>query len=180
MKIRTGFVSNSSSTSFFFYTKTNNPQELFDLITKYHQYFDLQYNENYGDKDDKPIQTITYKDVINSIKSIPKLKSNCCMSFNDYVKELTQQNEILIKDLKTMPDNDFSKKYYIEEYQYNMENLDRIKKAKLNQLNNIWTIGFGDNHGDVCGYGVGVIMDYEGRNIYINKNDFVVYAKLNR
>jgi hypothetical protein len=41
-------------------------------------------------------------------------------------------------------------------------------------------IGFGDNHGEICGGIVGNVMDYAGRHIYIDKDGFIVFTEQNR
>jgi len=52
-----------------------------------------------------------------------------------------------------------------------------LNRTKSKGLNSVLQIGFGDNHGDVCGGDVGTVMDYEGRHIRINKDDFVVITE---
>ena len=47
-------------------------------------------------------------------------------------------------------------------------------------LTSVFVIGFGDNHGQISGVGLGTVMDYEGRYIDIDEKDFVVFTEQNR
>lgn len=70
MKIRNGFVSNSSSTSFIVLFKTNNEDEIFDIAEKYEEEFNnisRKYGEELGeeiiDEMTKAIREFTFNDI---------------------------------------------------------------------------------------------------------------------
>ncbi len=55
-----------------------------------------------------------------------------------------------------------------------------LQKAQERGLNAVIVIGFGDNDGEVSGLDLGIVMDYEGRNISIEAKDLVVFTEQNR
>ena len=185
MKIRNGFISNSSSTSFTmcFDGDENN---LYEMLKKYGVYFelifpynDLKYssghNQNWG---------VDVEDVIKSIKSVLE-KGEV-----DYKDDVVFQERVIILDIEDMIK---AQKYSIEEIGKQLDEvydisllvqeqdiLDKLETAKRRGLTSGIVIDFGDNHGVVCGGRIGNTMDYAGRYTHIDKKDFIVYTEQNR
>lgn len=177
MKIRNGFVSNSSSSSFTFIHKGENLEELYNQINKWNQYFDLRYT-NYNDE----TATINANDVINEIKKLGEDPATpITWKIEDYIihleTELQRTQNYLTKLMKDgKHNNDF-----VMEYIFKMSsNITELEDLAKRGFRTVHTISFGDNHGNISGEGVGEVMDYEGRNIYINKEDFVVFTEQDR
>ena len=171
MKIRNGFVSNSSSTSFTMCFK-DSEEELYEMLKKYAVYFDLIYPYEQDWK-------VNIDDVINSIKE-------CLVKNDDYEKiEITSVDDAIVKQEECVE----QEKEYVKKHpdRYNVENifeendkLEKLQTAKKRGLQSVIIIGFGDNSGNVCGGRIGNTMDYEGRHININKEDFIVFTEQNR
>jgi len=189
MKIRQGFVSNSSSTSFTFCFKGNKLEDLYTMISKYSKHFDLEH-EGWDD--------LQYKcnsgDIVKAIKGAAKSKSKydfeniSVVSIDDHIVNLKEQIVINDEAIKREQENK-DKRYsatdlYSDLYsEWNSNIKDTIAKMRGLQkkgLTSICEIGFGDNHGQISGLGIGSIMDYEGRCININTKDFAVMTEQNR
>ena len=65
MKLRQGFVSNSSSTSFYMIVKGNSIENLFFMLKKYGDYFNLSYEDCNG-----KLLRCTYTDIISELKTV--------------------------------------------------------------------------------------------------------------
>ena len=192
MKARKGFVSNSSSTSFTFAHKGKDIGELYDQIHKYNQYFDLHYYNCY---DNKSLR-IGAGDVVDAIqqcdiKERPDYCEPITFTIDEHIKDLKSHLErdkkYFQKVVKQMDANPEKAKNLNSCYSYALEQvfeaekkIEDFEKLKEDRFTTVHVIGFGDNDGDVCGTDVGVVMDYEGRNIYINKHDFYVVTEQNR
>lgn len=169
MKIRNGFVSNSSSTSFTFCFKGKNIKDLTDLIlTKYRDSFKRSYDEYHCNA----------LDVVKAIEECIKE----CVSID---KVILDTMAILEGTLEyTERHKDKKDRYFIEmelRLKQELENkIEKLKGIREKGLNSVVIIGFGDNHGDVSGGNIGYAMDYGGRDIDINNDDLVVFAKMDR
>jgi hypothetical protein len=154
MKIRWGFVSNSSSTSFTFIYKGN----FVDVLRKYNQYFDLYYENMH----------INVEDVIHSIMSVfPKVNTSIKCLLEDIDHRIGLYKE-------------YSNDYYFQEEVDLTSKKYKIIKLASKGLDKCIKIDFGDNHGEIEGGIIGTVMDYEGRMISINKPDLVVFTEQNR
>jgi hypothetical protein len=175
MKIRTGFISNSSSTSFTFCIKGNTIKDLFTLFRKYHKKFDLQY-------DDYKINAET---IIGSIKALEPT-TNTRRRWGGY--RLVPMAEVLDDSIKRMEsimgyiqdEKIGMMDYYKEELEDSKEKISYVKKLINKGFNTAIMIGFGDNDGEISGGAVGITMDYEGRGIKMNEPDFVIMTEQNR
>lgn len=171
MKIRDSFVSNSSSTSFTFIFKGDKIEDLFDLIRKYNQYFDL-YFTSYDEKE----LHCTAEDVIRSIEAIKSdLGLTSIYSFHQDIKTR-------MRDLEKMPkeSKDRIVKWYDTKNQNYIAEESIVEEATKKEFKSVLIIDFGDNHGNISGGNVGYCMDYEGRDISINKPDLIVMTEQNR
>ena len=177
MKIRTGFVSNSSSTSFTFIFKGSKIKELFYLITKYDQYFDLYFTPY----EEKKLHC-TAEDVVKSMK---RVKSNSdLVSIKSFHQNIESEIKLLEKRIEKVKCDRVSKEFeakWDEEYLFEILNKkSSIEEAIEEGFEKVLIIDFGDNHGDISGGKVGYCMDYEGRSIDINKPDLIVTTEQNR
>lgn len=171
MKIRAGFVTNSSSTNFIFMFKGKTREELIELIRKNSKSFDINYYDDYVGR-----YKCNAEDVINSI-------SDCLNMIDDY-------NQVRIYDKKELisrVNKDVS--YWKESYGKNFykeapEDLLKIKyilnNVNLNKIDSVLEIQFGDNHGNIRGTDIGYAMDYKGREIHIVEDNFIVLTEQTR
>ena len=186
MKIRNGFVSNSSSTSFTFVFKGDKIDDLSALIWKYRGHFSLSYDASWNDTNDC-VETCNAQDVVEAIEKCAKDKNDKWNavkivsiddSINQFVDSIKEYDQ-MIKDKEdkcSMTLRDFYKQYKREAE----EVIDKLNMAKKKGLTSVFVIGFGDNHGQISGGGLGTVMDYEGRDIDIDEKDFVVFTEQNR
>lgn len=173
MKIRNGFVSNSSSTSFTFVIKGEYIEDLFFMLDKYGEYFNLY--GNWGAEKEDDIQNCN---VYTVMERICKIKDKRIIPIDTAISDVEEKIKHIAATYASskgehnawLLENSFK-------YVYEKADLEKLKKSGFTT---VVEIDFGDNHGDVCGGVVGYLMDYEGRNIYINKPDFVVWTEQNR
>lgn len=190
MKIRAGFVSNSSSSSFTFCFNSNDINTLYAMILKYREYFDLSYS-NYENE----IHSCTAKDIIEAIKLVMKNNKKAEEWNKIYIQtidEVIEQYQARIEDcqqeLKKAKDKEKVKDsrytwevdFYTRDIKSYKDTISYFQRIQKKGLTTAITIGFGDNHGEISGPGIGEIMDYEGRNISLNKDDFAIYIEQNR
>lgn len=182
MKIRNGFVSNSSSTSFTFCfkgKKNKGVKPLCDLIlTKYSECFSRSYDEWHCNA----------QDVVEAIgrcyKQTGEWNKAECVSIDKVIGDNKFYLEIIKKDIKDAEDKKETDawifRHFLEkkqELESKIKILDNIKKKGLTTL---LLMDFGDNHGEVCDCDLGRAMDYDGRYIDINGKDLVVFTEQNR
>jgi len=55
-----------------------------------------------------------------------------------------------------------------------------LDNTDLSNIDSVLEIQFGDNHGNIMGNDIGYAMDYEGREIHIVKDNFIVLTEQNR
>ena len=185
MKIRNGFISNSSSTSFTMCFK-GDESNLYDKLSKYGVYFDLIYP--YNDLEYSSGHSLNWEvnveDVIDSIKSVlEKGEVNyqddalchervIILDIEDIIKKQKEDIQEIEKGL----DEVYEMSFLIQE----QDILDKLETAKKRGLTSGIIIDFGDNHGVICGGRIGNTMDYAGRYTHIDKKDFLVFTRQNR
>ncbi len=172
MKIRQGFVSNSSSTSFTFMIKGDKMEDVYDLIKKYNQYFDLYYSS----WDDEKMHC-TADNVVKAIKEVKNVK---LIRIEKFKKDLEEHRERISKELEKEKSKDYLNDWYFKDLMDMMEKEITIDDTVKSGFKNVLIIGFGDNDGEISGDPIGTTMDYEGRCISINKPDFIVFTEQNR
>ncbi len=176
MKIKSDFVTNSSSTCFLFAWSGKGKKSLYKLMEKYGNYFFLQTK---------------YSDFTNDFKVV---KNEISCNVNDVVaalKSISRKTKIVPIDKK------------IEEYLENIRTLKSYKNSRLNLysksliyrtlsriavltyakesgISNVLEVCFGNNDGPFAGTEIGLIMDYEGRNIELLSNDLVILTEQRR
>lgn len=174
MKIKGDFVTNSSSTNFYFVFKGDHI-DLYQRMLEHKNRFELQY-ESFDD--DHMIYEIGAWDVIREIDKVIKTTDSDLWLLKEVEDiDLSVEHFLELKrhvsDL-TSPDqpSDFYKKI--------CEEVDHIislfKEAKEKGLKSCLMISFGENHGDVHGNVVGRTMDRSGYGMIINCVNFVVFT----
>ena len=193
MKRRYGFVSNSSSTSFTFVFKGDKVEDLSNTIMKYKSFFDLSFfDEGWGDNDNTTY-TCNAQEVGEAIekyvKSEPKYEFDkvSVVSIDNHIANLVKEinsNYKYIGEEKEKQKNDPSAWSCIdlwEEHNIDLKNeVNSMRSAKDKGLHSVLVIGFGDNDGQISGGSLGHCMDYEGRYMSIDEDDFMVYTEQNR
>ena len=147
MKIRQGFISNSSSTSFMFIFKGETKEDLYDAIWKNRKDFHLVTDDNYSCCAEFLV------DAIESNLTIVEL-GNRVNSIDSIIKDLNKS----IADISGYKLDKRTEKVCIDEYNGYIGKLIHLKDKGFKT---ILQISFGDNHGDISGGNVGTTMDYE-------------------
>jgi hypothetical protein len=165
MKIRQGFVSNSSSTSFYFITKKGSKEELFKMMRKYSKCFDGMTSEYFEE-----YQPLTTEIIISAIDGLTKITQYSVLELVSHFEEQLES------------DREWSKKYpndnYSREDTYRKSNrILFLISLHEKGFKSVFDIGFGDHDGDISGGQIGNIMDYEGRTINLNEDDFVIFTE---
>jgi len=155
MKIKSDFVTNSSSTSFFFIFN-GDKNNLFDLIKQNSKSFNLKYVD-YNNNTIKTDENFVIESINNKINKK-----------HEYMKTVEIKNiDFLIEEFKKRyEDLDKLIKKSNKKFNYEKEMLQEINnkivilnKARENGLINYLEIEFGDNHGHVCSNQAS-LMDY--------------------
>jgi len=184
MKIRNGFVSNSSSTSFTFCFKGATIDALYDAIHKYSKHFQLSFDAGWGYEES--IHSCNAQDVIDAIRGACARHSEyeweniTVVPIEDQIEELRASISEIRKELKKEDEKPVMRDIYFRHLSDLESHLNKLKSANKKGLTDVAVIGFGDNHGHISGGDVGYAMDYEGRNISIEKDDFMVFTEQNR
>ena len=172
MKIRNGFISNSSSTSFVICFK-GDETALHTLLKKYAVYFDLIFPYS---EDMEADWKINVEDITTSIRE-------CVQNYSEddiYAVKIESVDDAIALQVKYREDT--QRRHREDPHIYQLEDVweekykeEKLKSAKKRGLTSTIKISFGDNHGSICGGRIGNTMDFEGRKIDINKEDFIFY-----
>lgn len=173
MKIKRDFVTNSSSTSFIM-TFKDNVNNLFESIRKHKTEFSLSY-----DSWDDITYHVNYTDVIDALEDHPE----CIRSIDEHINLYTSYIDNIEKSKEKALVNKKKDWYFniLQEELVEYNNiLNHLMEAKNRGATKVYAIDFGDNHGDVVGTPVGLVMDYAGRELVIQDGEFRLVSIQNR
>jgi hypothetical protein len=183
MKIRTDFVTNFSSTNFFFIFKGPRCIRPLEAAIRNHK---KPFNLCYLDWE-KVGYSCTHEDIISDIKSVIKSSlgkdewdSVKVVSIDKAIKEVDKYIDTEEKSLTDPTYNEESKKWMRKIIKILESKKMKFQKAKDQGFENVFEMGWGDNHGQISGGNTGMAMDYEGRRIKINEDDLIVFTEQNR
>lgn len=178
MRLKLGFVTNSSSTSFIFIFN-GGKIDLYRTLVKYESHFNL--HNKYLANEDKPADMNVWdvireldrvlKDSIQELWIKPGVKN-----IGEVIKD-TLEKVAFWEGRKKDHDLDNWENEFIFLYKHHLEVLRRCKERGLIST---LVIGFGDNNGEISGGLVGTTMDYFGRSIDLDRDDFVILTEQNR
>jgi len=184
MKIRKGFVTNSSSTNFIFGFKGDTIDDLVKAIQNHPDAFDLIYEGGWK-------EPIYYKCNADDVtKAIVKVFSKEPEKYDFMKLQIRDPSEVIKEEEKSFADNKEWEKEYEKDnpsYHFNDDYIEKMYNKKILYLKEIAERGmsvleieFGDNHGHIEGGDLGMAMDYEGRYIEIFSDDLIVVTEQNR
>lgn len=180
MKAKADFVTNSSSTSFTFIFKGNHI-DLFKGIINRAELFNLNMSAYNMD------HSIDVWDVIRAIDSVIRTSGEDLWikpgigtideKIREYINEI---DDIEGARLQGFGNDEWRKKWDDERLEQLRADIKTLKAAKAKGLTSMFIVGFGDNDGEISGGSVGTTMDYEGRHIKVNDDDFIIMTEQNR
>ena len=182
MKIKTDFITNSSSTNFYFMFKGDHI-DLYQRLLEHKNKFNLSY-----DTFEEVSFEINTWDVIREIDKAIRIRETDLWllkevdDINSTIKHFEEKRRLIESLIKNHEDSGASihANFYKTDLQHINQSIQRFKEAKEKGLSSCLMISFGDNHGDVIGDPVGTTMDYSGRDMSINCPGFVVFTEQNR
>lgn len=176
MKIKYDFITNSSSTAFYFIFKggrfkDKNRERLFELIRKYRDIFDLSVD--YGIKEEHLI-TCNHQDIISDIdKLISKRKDSLkFISLDELINNLEKEVKRLEKQKEELEEDGCFRDYFYEYINETNSRLNKIKELKSRGLNRCIEVEFGNSGMHEVSSNSGTCMDYERPTI--DSDDFVI------
>ena len=177
MKIRVGFVANSSSTSFTFLTKKSGKSELVKQILEHYTKFNLTHVSP-AFLDTECVYHCTAEDVCEAIKVLTARQPQKIDKCIEEEKQEIEQSKKWWEDSKSLCADERSmslhEKWHEEALSDMMKKVIWLEQAKSQGFTHVFEVKFGDNDGDFSGGNVGITMDYEGRYIDIDDESFKV------
>ena len=178
MKIRKGFVSNSSSSSFVLTFCGDSEEDCFKAMKKYGGLFNLNEYDNICNVDDviDMIKRCIKNPDMDKIRKNPYTwDENCYMFDLSFIVEKTEEelNEAK-KTYEEEKDDKFVAEYYPETIKILEKDLEVYKSAKENGHNKAICFECGDNHGHISGTSASIAMDYGLGEEKIIKDDLCI------
>jgi len=172
MRIKNDFVTNSSSTCFLFAFKGETKKDLYQSIMAHEMTFwlSMAYDGFHSEIPEEENNQIlcSATDVINALRSIrKKLK---VISIDEKIEEIQ-------KSIKEWGKHENMFVGYIYEC---FSRLAILLYARERGINKVVEVCFGDNDGPFAGTKIGLLMDYEGRDITLYSDDLIVLTEQRR
>jgi len=181
MKVKTDFITNSSSTGFIFMFKGNSKIMFYKNLVEHSDKFELVYDKSYGNKPPDIIKCNVWE-IIETID--PYIRKDEGPDRDVWIMKGIEPIEGLLK--KVINDHDYWKKeqeehdqfYYKETYEEAQLMLIKVKEAVSKGFTHYFDIDFG-NDGCISD-SIGDVMDYEGRNIRIDDDELILITEQRR
>ena len=173
MRVKNDFVTNSSSTCFLFAFKGPTRKDLYKAIRNHEMSFllGMDYDGYHSliPEEEDGIISCNASAVIDALKSVRNKTK--IITIEEKLDEIRKE----IKTWQRYGENRYA--YYI----YNcFSRIAILMYAKEHGINNVLEVCFGDNDGPFAGTKIGLLMDYEGRNIEVMDTDLVVLTEQRR
>ena len=174
MKCRQGFVSNSSSTSFYFVFKEDNFDNCLKVLEKYGDTFNLSPDSLLD------IPKVNSQEIFDTIKN----EISGVYSIDFLISDVQDKIDTLFDHIKDERKNEIdgslnSLKIFFKQQRNKFKSkIEKLEKLKEDGFKTYFEIDFGDNHG-VTGP-VGKAMDYLGSDINLENSEIYVFTEQNR
>ena len=170
MKIKSDFITNSSSTAFFFFFKGEKVEDLSNVLRKYGEMFKRTVYNDYSMDVEGLISSI--EELVPSVlplKDIDKLSK-------EFLESLQNEIEYCYNENKS-GDKYESAKYHIEGARDSLKSHEISKDLLKEGFTKVLEIEFGDNDGHVSVGNVGCSMDYNHYELETRKEDLVIITE---
>lgn len=168
MKMRMGFVSNSSSTSFYFFTKGAGTTEIAKLLKRDHsEKFNLEFR-SYGGR----VAKCTVDDVCREIRWLHRKPK----SINTLIREARGAVECYAEgsSMYNLAKDNYTLELFADYKKRNEEELAGLEQLKADGFTKVLEVVFADDAGPVD-----LAMDTRGGSIKIDDDDLKLVVKSN-
>jgi len=169
MKIKSDFITNSSSTAFFFFFKGEKIQDLSNVLRKYDNVFERDEFEYKMNVEDLVSSIENLVPSVLQIKDIDKLVPQ-------FLENIQRLIETCYKENKEGDKFD-SAKYFMGDVRDRLKTYEISKDILKKGFTKVLEIEFGDNDGHVAGGNVGTLMDYKHSSLEMKKEDLVILTE---
>lgn len=166
MKIKNGFVTNSSSTSFMFFVPGNFTFNKIEKAIK--KYSGNLKTEAYED-------SATQEEIVETLLDVIRTKET--IKIDEQLREL---KEVDLPYWEEVVEMEKAQDYVFEIIKETKERIKILEELKGRNFKRFVKVNCGDSEGDIRGRPIGNIMDYENRDWNTNQDDFVVMTEQNR
>ena len=189
MKVKNDFVTNSSSTCFYFCAKEALTIEVFEkLLKKYSKIFTLSYRYGEYSASEGEIWSCNPDDIMSALKATMELRKNDKWWTDPFNTKMIDLNIFKGDKIASMSESITNDLYHHWNSQWEIDDLTNHHIESFEQVlqlmdiqdkgfTHVVSISFGDNDGYISGGAVGTCMDYEGRDIKLLEDDFAVFTE---
>lgn len=180
MKTKLDFITNSSSTNFYFIFKGDHI-DLYQRLLEHKEEFELSY-DTYEDL----VIDITTWDIIRELdKSIRSGDKDLWLlkkivTLDSAIDDTEEELNAVSETISSYKGGEITDRFYIDRLKILNKRRSMLQKAKEREMSSYIMIAFGDNHGDIKGDPIGTTMDYSGRYIFIDSENFIVFTEQSR